>query len=174
MTTEMLRYNSGKPQLSYFPSSFWRAIFSVVEDDLNTSLVFDVARVSEFGAKKYAKDNWRTSGSWCKCADSGLRHLLSYLNGETHDPESGMPHLAHLGWNIMALIEFQDANSGTDDRYKRPADQVVAELDEDQNSLLMILDLLSRWLECENEDYLHACLFHLNNVYGEESDDVEE
>jgi hypothetical protein len=174
MTTEMLRYNTGKPQLSYFPSSFWRALLEVTHDDFNVGLIEDIAKVSAFGAKKYSKDNWRTSGSWCRCADSGLRHLLAYMDGDSHDAESGMPHLAHFGWNLMALIEFRAAESGTDDRYKRPDTQKVVEFDEERPVLLLMMDLLSRWLECENEEYLDYCLILLNNMYGEEAKDDDD
>lgn len=168
---EMLRYNSGKPRLSFFPSSFWDVLMFHRKDDLNEDMIFDIAKVLDFGAAKYTKDNWRTSGSWCKCADSGLRHLLAYIQGEVYDQESGLPHLAHFGCNLVFLIEFQRSGSGVDDRYRRPGNQRttpwVCEGDNPEEDLLQ---LYTRWLESENDEYIEAALVILNDFYGEVDD----
>jgi hypothetical protein len=169
---EMLRFNTGKAQLSYLPSSFWRALGDPEDIEYNTDMLQGIAKVLEFGAIKYAKDNWRTSGSWCKCADSGLRHLMWYADGELCDGESNLPHLAHFGCNLAFLIEFQASNSGIDDRYKRPKSHNVFPVDPERSSLAIMFDLMARWLESEDDAYLSQCLQVLNHLYAEESVDV--
>ena len=167
--SDMVRHNSSKPQMSYLPSSFFRALTGHRSEDLNIGLIEDIARVLEFGAKKYSKDNWRASGSWCKCADSALRHLIAYMAGDVVDPESGLPHLAHLGCNLTFLIEFQAHGTGRDDRYKRPTGQtVVPLLDKDTETIVILLDYLTRWLEGYDNDLLPAALCLLSDIYAEE------
>lgn len=76
-----------------------------------------VAKVSEYGAKKYAvaysDQNWRrVEDAKNRYADALARHFAAYVAGETHDPESGLPHLDHVSWNANALIELREAQSG--------------------------------------------------------------
>lgn len=83
-----------------------------------------IARVYAFGATKYADHNWRKGYEWSKSYAAAMRHLVAFWSGETHDEESGLPHLAHAGFHIMALLTWleQDGEgSQFDDRY-RPAD----------------------------------------------------
>lgn len=171
--TDMIRHNGGKPQLSYLPSSFFRVLTTHRLDDMNIALIEDIAKVMTFGAKKYAKDNWRKSGSWSLCADSALRHLLAYLAGVVMDPESGLPHLAHLGCNLTFLIEFQVYSSGVDDRYMRPNTNTPIPMDDDSSSIVMVLDYLTRWLEGQDNDLLPAALCLLSDMYAEEETDTE-
>lgn len=81
------RYNSGKPQLSY-PLSARFALEGV-------------AQVMEFGAKKYARDNWKKGLPLEATLDSLLRHLTKLLDGETIDEESGCHHLDLLATNAL-------------------------------------------------------------------------
>lgn len=101
-TKEAMRFNSGKPKLSMIPRS---------------ALVAE-ANVFAFGAEKYARDNWRKGMKWTEVADSAMRHMQAWLEGETNDGESGLPHLAHAKCNLSFLIEYAEKNLGTDDRYK--------------------------------------------------------
>ena len=96
--SEALRFNEGKPRLSYFMRSFPR-------------MVEAVARVKEFGANKYMEDNWRAGNKpdreyW----DSLFRHLLYIFQGEMYDQDSGCLHLAHAVWNLSALLELNYPN----------------------------------------------------------------
>lgn len=77
------------------------------------------SRVCMFGAKKYARGNFRKGAGVCSYADSALRHLMRILAGEDTDPESGLPHIGHALWNIVQMFEIQvrpDAWAGRDDR----------------------------------------------------------
>lgn len=62
------------------------------------------ADVLEYGAKKYARNNWRKlSPEPLAAADSMYRHIDALLQGEELDPESNLPHLGHIMCNVMFL-----------------------------------------------------------------------
>lgn len=64
-----------------------------------------MVRVLEFGAKKYSRDNWMTSGgfSYRRVLTACLRHLFAYMRGEDNDPESGLSHISHAQCNLLFL-----------------------------------------------------------------------
>lgn len=62
-----------------------------------------LAAVLTFGAKKYAADNWRGGINNSRLIASLLRHLFAIMRGEYTDPESGLPHIDHVGCNWMFL-----------------------------------------------------------------------
>ena len=65
-----------------------------------------VARIREYGVKKYGDpENWRNVEPQ-RYKDAAYRHWLAYLKGEEVDAESGLPHLWHLACNIAFLIEL--------------------------------------------------------------------
>jgi hypothetical protein len=65
-----------------------------------------IAEVFAFGAEKYADHNWRRGYEWGKSYAALQRHLTAFWDGETHDPESGLPHLAHAGFHILVLLTW--------------------------------------------------------------------
>lgn len=97
--TESMRFNEGKPMLSYFMRSFPKAAECV-------------ARVKELGAVKYDDGNW-TKGNKpdVEYIDSMTRHLAYFFSGEFYDQDSGCAHIGHAIWNLAALFElnYQDA-----------------------------------------------------------------
>jgi len=62
-----------------------------------------IVMVLMIGAKKYGAENWRKVDRE-RYVDAALRHLTAFLMGEVNDPESGMPHLLHLGCCVLFLI----------------------------------------------------------------------
>lgn len=67
----------------------------------------EVLKVLEFGAKKYAADNWqRVEDAETRYYDAAHRHLAAYWNGESTDPESKQHHLAHAICCAMFLMWF--------------------------------------------------------------------
>ena len=84
------------------------------------SLMYEVAQVMEYGAKKYAPDNWRRGMKWSVPYACAVRHLTKWWMGERVDEESGCSHLGHVVANIMMLIEYEKICPDLDDRYKGP------------------------------------------------------
>lgn len=62
----------------------------------------------EFGTHKYPKsDNWKlVEDGINRYTNSLMRHLAKHFSGQERDPETGLPHLFHAGWNMLAIIEF--------------------------------------------------------------------
>lgn len=65
-----------------------------------------VSKVYAFGAQKYAPNNWRKGYDWSLSFDALHRHLESFWAGDDLDEESGLPHLAHAAFHVLALIVF--------------------------------------------------------------------
>lgn len=74
-----------------------------------------IVQVLEFGAKKYAREGQPGEDNWQKVenpqeryTNAALRHLVARMNGEKNDPETGLPHLAHLGCCVLFLLWFDE------------------------------------------------------------------
>jgi hypothetical protein len=81
-----------------------------------------IAECFAFGAEKYADHNWRKRYEWGKSYAALMRHMTAFWNGETYDPESGLPHLSHAGFHILVLLTWliEDGEASEfDDRYRR-------------------------------------------------------
>lgn len=66
-----------------------------------------VAKVATDGAKRYGEGNWRQVESPESRYLAALwRHLVAHTNGEHIDPQHGTPHLAHIAWGCLALLEL--------------------------------------------------------------------
>jgi hypothetical protein len=67
------------------------------------------------GALKYGRSNWRGCGVRASIYyDACRRHMDAWFEGETIDPESGLPHLAHA-LACMAIIVDADAKGFLND-----------------------------------------------------------
>jgi len=82
-----------------------------------------IADVFTFGAQKYFADSYRQGETvaWSRTYGSILRHLFAFWDGQDKDPESGKPHLAHAGTQLMILMEHTKYSQDKDDRFKRGA-----------------------------------------------------
>ena len=70
-------------------------------------LLEEVVKVYTFGAQKYKPNSWQNlDDGYNRYKAALLRHLAAYEKGETHDPESGLHHLAHMAWNALAMLYF--------------------------------------------------------------------
>lgn len=81
-----------------------------------------LAAVLTFGAKKYAAHNWRQGISTTRLLAALLRHTFAIMRGEDIDPESGLPHIDHVGccWMFLSHGLKNPRLSSLDDRYKEP------------------------------------------------------
>lgn len=83
--------DKGKPQCRLVPSEIVRCI----------------ARVREFGLKKYGDPNNWKNVEVERYQDAMYRHLLAYIDDpKGKDEESGLPHLWHLACNVAFLCEL--------------------------------------------------------------------
>ena len=87
-------------------------------DLLDPEFLIGVGNVLAFGANKYAADNWRSGISFRRLLGAILRHAFAILKGEDTDPESGYPHVHHLGCTCMFLSWMMTHRKDLDDRYK--------------------------------------------------------
>lgn len=67
-----------------------------------------VAKVGTFGASKYSRHGWKTVDNGVeRYANARTRHWLKRHMGEEVDPESGLLHLAHEAWNVLAELTLR-------------------------------------------------------------------
>lgn len=85
--------DASKPPVALVFESFPRALL-------------EVAKVAGYGCKKYTRGGWKeVPDAITRYSDAGARHeLYRHIEGET-DPESGLLHLAHQAWNVLAVLE---------------------------------------------------------------------
>ena len=63
-----------------------------------------MARVLEYGANKYDRNNWRKGyADKFSTVDSLYRHIKEIVIGNKIDEESKLPHIGHIMCNIMFL-----------------------------------------------------------------------
>jgi len=69
----------------------------------------EIIKVFEFGAKKYARGNFKegTGLAYTRVLNSLLRHTYAFMQGQDLDPETGLSHLAHAGCNIYMLLTYE-------------------------------------------------------------------
>lgn len=86
-----VKYDGDKPRMDLIPP--------YIEEE--------VGKVLEFGARKYADDNWKKlDGLEKRYIAAALRHINAIKKGELIDPESGFRHSAHAICCLMFLGEF--------------------------------------------------------------------
>lgn len=118
---QALRYNTGKPELSY--------ILDVMP------ALKDMVAVLEFGANKYERNNWQNGFPKDKLLDSMLRHIDAFYSGEDVDPESGLPHVGHILCNAALLGYHYGSGS---DHWKEKVGQIQeVDFEEELNDILV-------------------------------------
>jgi hypothetical protein len=66
-----------------------------------------IVKVLTHGAVKYAPNNWQlVPDAKARYTAALMRHLEAWRKGELVDPDSGLPHMAHIGCNAMFLAWF--------------------------------------------------------------------
>lgn len=91
------KYDQGKADWSLLP---WEALE-------------DVVGVMMFGAQKYGPDQWRdVPDAKRRYWSAAQRHLISHLQGEASDDESGLPHLAHAACCVLFLLAMEVGDDG--------------------------------------------------------------
>lgn len=89
-----------------------------------------VAQVFKLGARKYGPYNWRSNKVRAMVyVGAALRHVLSYLDGEHIDPESGESHAAHAMACLAIVLDADATGNLVDDR---PTAGVAAQMIRDR------------------------------------------
>jgi hypothetical protein len=98
MENKALRYNKGKKRWGLV---HYKSLEPMVD-------------VLAYGADKYTTPERQGANQWKDGLDkrevleSLQRHLAALMDGETHDPESGLPHIGHLMCNAMFYSYFTE------------------------------------------------------------------
>ena len=79
-----------------------------------------VGECLKYGAEKpgYGSHNWRGGLAYSRVIGAILRHILAINRGEDIDPESRLPHTAHLGCEVQFLHWLMKYKPELDDRFK--------------------------------------------------------
>ena len=85
-------------------------------DLMPTEWVLGLADILTFGAEKYEDRGWEAGMDWGRVFGPLQRHSWAFWGGESIDPDSGLHHLLHAGWNALALYSYDLRNLGTDNR----------------------------------------------------------
>lgn len=78
--------------------------------------LIQIAKVLDFGAKKYDAYNWAKGIKYSRVYSALLRHVFAWWKGENNDPETGLPHLAHAGCCLLFLLQYDLTRRQFDDR----------------------------------------------------------
>ncbi len=89
-------------------------------DLISSVAIIELGNVLTFGCKKYSAHNWRLGIAWSRVIAAVLRHIFSWMRGETYDKETGLNHLAHAMCGLMFLLEYAETRKEFDDRYTAP------------------------------------------------------
>lgn len=69
-----------------------------------------VADVGTYGARKYSRGGWQyVSNAELRYTDAMVRHWLK-LGRQEFDPDTYLEELAHLAWNVLAVLELKLRN----------------------------------------------------------------
>ena len=105
------KYDEGKNRMGLVLEGFANALW-------------EVGKVGTFGCERYGEFNWKyVDNAKSRYKDALFRHLFQYMQGKDIDDESGLRHLSHAAWNILAMLEFE-LKGKTDFKYKEPIDYV--------------------------------------------------
>ena len=90
------KLDAGKNRLGLVLLAFARALEAVGE-------------VGTYGANKYTDNGWVVvPDGISRYTDAMLRHLMKHAKGEETDPDTGLSHLAHAGWNMLAVLDLTE------------------------------------------------------------------
>jgi len=92
MATAGIKHDEAKPRFDLIPP--------IAE--------LEVAKVLEYGTRKYDENNWRyVENPQARYMAAARRHINAWMQNESYDDESGLPHLAHAITSLMFILELE-------------------------------------------------------------------
>lgn len=86
-------------------------------DKLPFKVLAGDAAVHASGATKYGERNWRIDKILASTYEGAImRHLMSWVNGEDVDPDSGYSHLYHIRACCAVVLDAEMHGTLIDDR----------------------------------------------------------
>ena len=90
-------------------SSLHGIIDQVISENTTTRISGLVA-VGTYGATKYTPDGWLSvPDGMQRYGEAAARHMLKRIDGEEVDQDSGLPHIDHCLWNMLAYETLRNA-----------------------------------------------------------------
>lgn len=113
--TQAMRFNKGKPKLSFLLEA--------------PHAIEAYSRVCEAGMEMrgYPRGNWKKGLPYTELVDSTMRHLKDFMNRkEVDDGADGtnLPNIYLAMWNIVALVEMIHTHPELDDRSNPLTDKI--------------------------------------------------
>ena len=97
---ETIKFDEGKPCIS----------------DIPQHSLMSVAKVFNYGAKKYSKFNYSGGTDWLRYYDATQRHLNAWMISDDIDSESNENHIDHAIASLLMLRENIHLKTGVDNR----------------------------------------------------------
>lgn len=106
--------------------------------------LFDIAKVSEFGANKYGQYNYQQGMEYSRVLDALYRHFIKLLGikfNEVHqdseqlDSDSGLHHAAHMISNLSMLLYMIENKVGKNDVTKEELKKSTVIITKDSNKV---------------------------------------
>jgi hypothetical protein len=138
---------------------------------LDSYALEQMALVLGFGEKKYGTHNWRGGILISRLVSAALRHVFAFTKGETMDPESGLPHLAHASCCLMMAIWMGKNHPDLDDRHK--IDETIEAIVKEAEKKPDILPWVMAMIDEINEEARKAVAVQKKNAEGPEPGEPE-
>ena len=130
------------------------------------SMILDVSKHFEEGAKKYGEHNWEKGIPTHCYLDSGVRHLMKWLRGDDDEP-----HGRAFVWNMICLIWTIENQPQMDDMITYNWDQ-QAESADSSDSDINNQDVPAE-LEERNDVYVDSTIDMVDTVHEESIEYVD-
>ena len=114
-----LRYNEGKIKWSMVDFKSLHPLVRVLEYGAHKYSIFEDSEGNQIKGSEISqqdtkglkviysgKDNWKINLDSTEILESLMRHLEALFAGEKIDPESGLPHIAHVLCNAMFYSHY--------------------------------------------------------------------
>lgn len=105
-------------------------------DLLPPAALIRLSKHFEKGAKDHGDRNWELGVPMSSFIDSGLRHLLQYMNGQTDED-----HLCAAAWNILCALDTEEKRPEMQDiparlQTSKPSDCIMVSLTVGEDTII--------------------------------------